>query len=401
MKRSCAQLEKTLELDPENSHAAHMLTQLTLGIDDGQWTVLTPAEGGMKSKGGAKLKLHGDGSILASGKNPDKETYAITTNVPFKRIRAIRLEAIPDWSLPVHSSGRGGKGRFCVNEFRVLINGKPQRLDAVVVSHPGIGSYQKMIDREVKEGAWEFKNRIQERHFAVLPTDLELTDDDTLTFEIVCASPESAGRNLGRFRLSVSDDPDACTEAEQRFAAMNIIDPVTRLEVVKALVGQQGSADASFESFNRAISRARNVETMQTLVQLASHFDGTLSKLADRYSDNPEFRYALGEVYAQSDDVTDNRKARPLLEATLDADPQDISTAERLAELLVKIQSAEDEMQWKVIKPSDQNLQSEGGATLTLLEDGSIIASGKNPDQDGYRITTTCRWNKSKRSGWK
>ena len=39
---------------------------------------------------------------------------------------------------------------------------------------------------------------------------------------------------------------------------------------------------------------------------------------------------------------------------------------------------------WAVIAPT--KVESEGGATLTRLEDGSYLASGKNPPNDSYRI---------------
>jgi hypothetical protein len=40
---------------------------------------------------------------------------------------------------------------------------------------------------------------------------------------------------------------------------------------------------------------------------------------------------------------------------------------------------------WTVLKPIE--MQSEGGATLTLQNDGSILAGGKHPDKDVYTLT--------------
>ena len=52
------------------------------------------------SKGGAKLTKQPDGSILASGKNPSPETYTVTAITPLQGITALRLEVLPDNSLP-------------------------------------------------------------------------------------------------------------------------------------------------------------------------------------------------------------------------------------------------------------------------------------------------------------
>ena len=415
LKRSCDQLEASLDIDPENPHAARMLAKFKMEIENRHWTIAKPTSEEMKSEGGADLKLLGDGSILASGKNSKWDTYAITTEVPLKRIRAIRLEVIPDDSFYDGTIGRSADGRFGVKEFRVLINGKPHPIDAIEVSCLGFRKAQPLILGQAENGAaksdqefendlqeqsptvkqtdtellaakgyWEFENRFKERHSAVMLTDIELAAGDTLTFEIANASDAGSPHNLGRFRVSVSDDPEAFANAKRQMAALNIFDPITRLEVVNAIVGQQGPA---IDLFDRAIKRTRDIETLQTLVQLASHFDGVLPELADQRSDSPEFQYVLGQFYAKSGDVTVAKKARPLLEAALKANPQDVSTAQRLAELLVGIQSGEEALRWKVIKPSDQNLASEGGATLSLLDDGSILASGKNSDRDAYRIT--------------
>ena len=122
-----------------------MPAQLKMEIDNGRWTVLTSISDGMKSRGGANLELLGDGSILASGKNPEWDTYLITTNVPLRHIRAIRLEVIPDASLPHRAQGRCSDGWFGLNEFRVLIIGEPRSLDTVVVTTPEVRDYQPLV----------------------------------------------------------------------------------------------------------------------------------------------------------------------------------------------------------------------------------------------------------------
>ena len=43
------------------------------------------------------------------------------------------------------------------------------------------------------------------------------------------------------------------------------------------------------------------------------------------------------------------------------------------------------EAKWSVLQPS--HYVSQGGATLKLLPDGSILAAGKNPDADSYEVT--------------
>ena len=79
----------------------------------------------MKSEGGANLTRLPDGSIMASGINPDQDTYTITTKADMGRIRALlRLEALTDASLPRNGPGQDTTGNFHLHAFRVF-SGRP------------------------------------------------------------------------------------------------------------------------------------------------------------------------------------------------------------------------------------------------------------------------------------
>ena len=58
------------------------------------------------AKNGTVLTIRTDGSILASGPNPTEETLTVNAKLETGGVTAIRLEALPDPSLP-----RGGPGR--------------------------------------------------------------------------------------------------------------------------------------------------------------------------------------------------------------------------------------------------------------------------------------------------
>src|SRR5947207_4262415 len=68
------------------------------------WTTLTPHS--LVSSGGATLTRKPDGSILASGKNTTGDSYVFKAHTTLKGITAIRLEALPDPSLPRQGPGR-------------------------------------------------------------------------------------------------------------------------------------------------------------------------------------------------------------------------------------------------------------------------------------------------------
>ena len=86
------------------------------------WTVLDVVSA--KAKGGAKLTKQPDGSILATGPNPFPETYTLDAKVKLTGVTAIRLEALPDASLPAQGPGRAPNGNFVLNEFKVAAKGE-------------------------------------------------------------------------------------------------------------------------------------------------------------------------------------------------------------------------------------------------------------------------------------
>ena len=81
------------------------------------WQTLNPLE--MKSTGGATLTQQDDGSILASGENPAKDTYMISAKSSAIGITALRLETIPDAGLPAGGSGRSASGDFRLTRIAV------------------------------------------------------------------------------------------------------------------------------------------------------------------------------------------------------------------------------------------------------------------------------------------
>ena len=94
------------------------------------WTVLNPQSA--ESPEGTTLTIRPDGSILASGKNPATDTYTVVVkNVP-ARVTAIRLELLPDDSLPKKGPGRAGNGNCVLSEFAVSVKlaaGEERRRD--------------------------------------------------------------------------------------------------------------------------------------------------------------------------------------------------------------------------------------------------------------------------------
>jgi len=78
-------------------------------------------------------------------------------------------------------------------------------------------------------------------------------------------------------------------------------------------------------------------------------------------------------------------KVQALCERSLAADPENDVVATELTQLLWDEHETRNPGRWTVLKPAE--MKSQGGATLTKLDDDSILAGGVNPRPDQYTVT--------------
>ena len=110
-------LERRLSRAPDDEAAAAALAELLPEADAAAgWTVLQPAA--ITSAAGTTLTRLPDDSVLAGGLNPAVDTYTVEAMTGLSGITGLRLEAIPDPSLPRQGSGRD-KGNFHLDSIRL------------------------------------------------------------------------------------------------------------------------------------------------------------------------------------------------------------------------------------------------------------------------------------------
>jgi hypothetical protein len=187
------------------------------------WTVLAPATA--TSAGGAQLKVLDDQSVLASGPSPAKDTYTITTRAKLSGITALRLEVLPDDSLPHKGPGRAGNGNFVLGELAVSVQRGDVPAEAVALqnatatveqkSHAEANPYKawtaaSAIDGDAKgaEWGWAILDEAGKTNQAVFETktNLDLGESDTLTITLK-QNHGNPQHTLGRFRLSLTTSP--------------------------------------------------------------------------------------------------------------------------------------------------------------------------------------------------
>ena len=174
------------------------------------WITLDPVKA--ESKGGATLTRQSDGSYLASGKNPDFDTYTFVANVKLKGMTAVRLEALADPSFVKGGPGRAPNGNFDLTDFKVSAAPKGGKDSAIALQNAKADFEQSglpikaAIDDNPKSG-WAVDPQIGKSHTAVFefPTDIGDGEETALTFTLDFQG--NNGHNIGRLRLAVTSAP--------------------------------------------------------------------------------------------------------------------------------------------------------------------------------------------------
>ncbi|HWB14678.1 MAG TPA: PSD1 and planctomycete cytochrome C domain-containing protein [Pirellulales bacterium] len=195
------------ELDRERPELADAQTQWERDTRERktEWTPLVPNT--MMSAGGATFSLQEDGSMLVGGASPDKDVYALTVPVSLKGITALRLEVLPDDSLPARGPGRAGNGNFVLHELEATFNDAAVKWSAASASHsqndwPAAAA----VDGNASSG-WAILPQTGKANHLVLETAADLGDGSPATLTIKLHQNYGTAHTIGRLRLSASTSP--------------------------------------------------------------------------------------------------------------------------------------------------------------------------------------------------
>ncbi len=114
-----AVIQKQLDTETPSLREAQQGWEVEMRNSEKQWQVLSPLQA--DSAGGATLKVLPDSSVLATGKNPQADSYTVRLKTNQEGITAVRLEVLPDESLPSGGPGRDPEGNFFLSAFDVNV----------------------------------------------------------------------------------------------------------------------------------------------------------------------------------------------------------------------------------------------------------------------------------------
>lgn len=217
-----------------------------------RWTVVRPQ---LDASGGQKHYLLEDGSILAQGYAPTKHTTDFTVKADLPTITAVRLEVLNDPNLPLGGPGRSIYGMFGLTEFRVTAapadNPKLMKDVKIAKATADVNPPEKELgtafdDKSKKrrvtgpigyaidgkdDTAWNIdigpgRSNVPRKAVFVFDKPITAPKGTVLTFKLEQKhggwnSDDNQNNNLGRFRFSVTDQPNA--EADPLPAAVREI----------------------------------------------------------------------------------------------------------------------------------------------------------------------------------
>jgi hypothetical protein len=222
LKADMAVIQTRLDTSTPELEAAQESWETRLRATGKDWTTVVPTQ--YTSAGGATLTLQPDGSILASGKNPQADTYTLTARTDLASITGMRIEVLPDSSLPHNGPGRDPDGNFFLSALEIEASPADHadagKSPAKIVFKEGIADEEQSgygvknlikVDLEGPQG-WAIEPSTSTKPLArqaVLIPDKPFGFDHgtALTIRLKHEMRHSS-RNLGRFRLSLTSTAD-------------------------------------------------------------------------------------------------------------------------------------------------------------------------------------------------
>ena len=182
-------------------------------VEPAAWSVLDLTE--YRSKGGATLTDQADGSLLATGTNPDFDAYTLVAQTHLQGITSVRLEALKHKSMAKGGPGRAGNGNIGLGTFTLTVEPLAGEAEptTVTLTNPRATFQQNAsnlalagsLDGNPKTG-WAVDPQFGKDHAAVFDLAKPIGFDGGSKLMFTLDFTVNNKHNIGRPRLSISTD---------------------------------------------------------------------------------------------------------------------------------------------------------------------------------------------------
>jgi hypothetical protein len=256
-------LNEQLKADTPGLAAGQTVWERSMRMESAvAWKMLRPSH--VAATGGVVLTAAADGAILASGPNPGEVIYTIDAVATMPRVTGIRLEVLPDPSLPKRGVGRDPYGNFQLNGFEVVAGGVTLGIKAIRADDAAGGAgidtfFPKSLSRDASAPrGWRIDASREETR---LPRQIVFTLERPLAaaagvpLQIRLTHQGAAvGQSIGKFRVSVtpSATPQRVVEIPARLR------PILAVAAVERTAQQRKDLAAFYRTVAVALKPARD-----------------------------------------------------------------------------------------------------------------------------------------------
>jgi hypothetical protein len=222
--------------DPERSAQFDQWCKQTLQDHANTWIEIKPDL--VLSTGGATMTVSDHGVISVSERSPEKDTYVIEATL-HDAITAIRLDVLPDPSLPAQGPGRAANGNFVVQKVTLEIDGKPAEWVSATATHSQDGYPVDHLATGNAKG-WAILPKVGTAQQAILRlkhpgsgSQQDPSQAESSRGKLTIVQSYGSQHAMGRFRLAyttASQPPAAGQALTEELIALLRADPNTRTE---------------------------------------------------------------------------------------------------------------------------------------------------------------------------
>lgn len=198
------------------------------------WQLLEDASA--QSSDGSTLTKQPDGSFLASGTRPERDTYVISGFASDARITGIRLQVLADPSLPHSGPGRQDNGNLHLSEFSVILG-----IDTAIPIARTVSDFDqaewgvaRAIDG-IAETAWGIYPKVGVSHEAIFEfaAPIQVSGQQKITVHL--KQLHGRGHLIGRPRItfSTSNPPLSVSQLPSDMEEILAVKPLSRSEEQK------------------------------------------------------------------------------------------------------------------------------------------------------------------------
>ena len=261
------------------------------------WIPVTPQSVRVASE--EKTKILEDGSVLLPNLASDTESIKLTLRIPPTGITGLRLDAMPDPSLPSLGPGRGSKGDFELSEIQIEAQANSSETrQAVLIEHAVTESslpnrsIEKAIDGDPKTGWSPDPMTGGVRRYALFGFKQPVQFEDGGYLTVTLKHESVPGASLGRVLLSVTTTLSPAKLVSPNAVNVLVVAPDQRTkDQKKSLLGEFQSQDATRKPLLERLSSLRKqksdipqtlvIEESKTLRKTNIHIRGSFLRKGD------------------------------------------------------------------------------------------------------------------------